>query len=138
MYGHERRRIDTFELCWRRLLSVLWIARSDQSMLKEINSEYSLEGLTLKLKLHKKSQLIGKDLMLGKIEGKRRRGQQSMRWLDGITNSMDMSFSKFQKTARGQGGLVCCSLVAKSWTQFTDEQQRRFIDLIWILVLLGR
>ena len=60
-------------------------------MLKEINSEYSLEGLTLKLKLHKKSQLIGKDLMRGKIEGKRRRGQQSMRWLDGITDLMNLN-----------------------------------------------
>ena len=94
-------RIDAFELwCWRRLLRVPWTARrSNQSILKEISTEYLLEELTLKLKLHSlppdmKNWLIGKTLMLGKIEGRRRRGQQRMRWLDGIADSMDMSLSK--------------------------------------------
>ena len=95
----EHRRIDAFELwCWRRLLRVPWTAkRSNQSILKEISPEYPLEGLMLKLKLQYLSHLIRradsfeKILMLGKIEGRRRRGQQRMRWLDGITDSMDMS-----------------------------------------------
>ena len=94
----ERRRIDAFELwCWRRLLRVPWTARgSNQSILKEISPEYSLEGLMLKLKLQSFGHLIRradsfeKTLMLGKIEGRRRRGRQRMRWLNGITDSMDM------------------------------------------------
>ena len=100
----ERRRIDAFELsCWRRLLRVPWTARrSNQSILKEISPEYSLEGLMLKLKLHyfghlmQRTGSLEKTLMLGKIEGRRRRGQQRMRWSDGITDSMDVSLSKFQ------------------------------------------
>ena len=92
-------RIDTFELwCWRRLLRVPWtVRRSNQSILKEISTEYFLEGLMLKLKLPYLGQLmqrtdsLEKTLMLGKIEGRRRRGQQRMRWLDGITDLMDMS-----------------------------------------------
>ena len=95
----EHRRIDAFELwCWRRLLRVPWTARRfNQSILKEISSEYSLEGLTLKLKLQYIDHLmirtnsLEKTLMLGRIEGRRRRGRQRMRWLDGITDSMDMS-----------------------------------------------
>ena len=98
----EHQRIDAFELwCWRRLLRVLWTAgRSIQSILKEISPEYSLERLMLKLKLQYFCHLMGrtdsleKTLMLGKIEGRRRRGQQRMRWLDGFTDMMDMSLSR--------------------------------------------
>ena len=98
----ERRRIDAFELgCWRRLLRVPWTARRcNQSILKEISPEYSLEGLMVKLKLQyfghlmQRTDSFEKTLMLGKIEGRRRSGQQRTRWLDDITDSMDMSLSK--------------------------------------------
>ena len=96
----ECQRIDGFELwCWRRLLRVPWTARwSNQSILKEIRPEYSLEGLKLKFQyfdhLMQRTDSLEKTLMLGKIEGRRRRGQQKMRWLDGITDWMDMSLSK--------------------------------------------
>ena len=101
----ECQRIDAFELsCWRRLLRVPWTARrSNQSILKEISPGYSLEGLMLKLKLQyfghlmRRADSFEKTLMLGKIEGRRRRGRQRMRWLVGITNVMDMSLSRLQE-----------------------------------------
>ena len=145
MYGCERRtlkkaehwRIDAFELwCWRRLLRIPWkTKRFNQSILREISPEYSLEGLMLKLKLQyfghlmQRTDSFEKTLILGKIEGRRRRGWQRVRWLDGITNFMDMSLSKlWELVMYREAWHGAIHGVVKRWTRLSDWTELNWIN----------
>ena len=130
----EHQRTDAFKLwCWRRLLRVPWTARrSKQSILKEINPEYPLEGLMLKLKvqyfghLMRRANSLEKALMLGNTESKKRRGRQMMRWLDSITNSMDMNPSKLGDIEGEESLVSCSSWVVMSWTWLSWLNNNKF------------
>ena len=150
MYGSEKlsecQRIDAFELwCWRRLLRVPWTARrSDKSILEEISPEYPLEGMILKLKLQYSGHVmqsvdsLEKTLMLGKIEGRRKRGWQRMRWMDGIIDSMDISLSKLQESVMDREAW-CAAVhgVAKcwAWLNWTEFELNQSLLPKWMMLL---